>query len=458
MTPRRPWLSALFGVLVVLGSCGLPVRVGVEHLRPSGGGEARAASVGQLTVFTSRPREGFTPPPGIVPVQAAAPQASAVPASPPPTPAPPVDRLVRAPELPRPSGPDDLRSVRLEADGGPMRPFVTFGQVFAPGAVPAGSSIVARGRSGLLPTQADIKTTHADGSARMVVVTVRAEGPGDLMLQRTRMPAANAPVALAGLAGRYDLRVSVAVRAPVAADVSIDLGSVLAQALANGTTSPWLAGPLVSEARVQAPVTGSLRVVADIRAYADGTVRTDLQFNNDVAMKPSGGELTYDATVTLNGKPVLREQGLRQFQYQTWHRELWNTAGTEAHVVHDTPGLARAGAVPNYDVAAGVDGAFIQLLGTWAGSSEAETLGAAGLTKYMPTTGGRGEIGLTTVANAAWLITHHPDARRFALAQADAGGSVPWRFYDADAGMPISPSRHPKLWVDSRGGRWAPSG
>jgi len=451
MTRRRHWLSALFGIAVILGSCGLPVRVGVEHLRPSGG-EARAASVGQPTVFTSRPREGAVSAPSVVPVQA---QAPATPSTPP---SPPVDRLVRAPSLPQPTGPDDLRSVRLEADGGSMRPFVTFGQVFAPGAVPAGSSIVARGRAGPLPTQADIKTTHPDGSARMVVLTVRADGPGDLMLLRTRAPAADPPVALTGLAGRYDLRVALSVRAPVAADYSIDLGEVLAQALARGTASRWLTGPLVSEARIEAPVTGSLRLVADIRAYADGSVRTDLQFNNDIAMRPDGGALTYDAVVTLNGRPALREQELRHYQYQTWHKELWNAAGTEAHVVHDTPALARAGAVPNYDVSLGVDGGLIGRLGAAAMGKDVGPLGAAGLARYMPTTGGRGEIGITTVGNAAWLMTHHPDARRFALAQADAAGSVPWHFHDADAGMPVSPSRHPRLWVDYRGGRWGTVG
>ena len=50
---------------------------------------------------------------------------------------------------------------------------VTFGHPFSAGALPAGRTLVARATAGgPLATQVDVKATHADGSARHVVVTV----------------------------------------------------------------------------------------------------------------------------------------------------------------------------------------------------------------------------------------------------------------------------------------------
>ena len=69
----------------------------------------------------------------------------------------------------------------------------------------------------------------------------------------------------------------------------------------------------------------------------------------------------------------------------------------------------------------------------------------------MPTTGGRPDIGPTTEANARWLITQDASAATYALAQAQAAGSIPWHYYDTAKGHYLSVADYPKLWIDPRG-------
>ena len=56
-----------------------------------------------------------------------------------------------------------------------------------------------------------------------------------------------------------------------------------------------------------------------------------------------------------------------------------------------------------------------------------------------------------TEANARWLITQDASAARYALAQAQAAGSIPWHYYDTAKGHYLSVTDYPQLWIDYRG-------
>lgn len=338
----------------------------------------------------------------------------------------------------------------LETPGRPR--YVTFGQVFAPGAAPRGRGVVARGSAGDLPTQMDVKTTHPDGSARVGVITVLADRSEALML-RLR-PAPTEPSLVLGVGRGYDTR--IAINITDGADPLtrvVDLAGTLASALGAGRASYWLRGPLATEAQVEVPITLSLRLVLDVRAHPDGSIMTDARLQNDIAMGPVGGDLTYDVTITAGNRTVSHHAGLRHFHYQTWHQQIWSDGPPGAHVVHDVAALARVGAIFNYDLRTGVDAGLLARFTAGMGGPGFGVLGNAGITKYMPMTGGRADIGPTTLPNTIWLVTMHPDAARYALAQADGAGSIPWHFHDVAVNEPVSPLRHPKLWVDGRGGR-----
>ena len=84
-------------------------------------------------------------------------------------------------------------------------------------------------------------------------------------------------------------------------------------------------------------------------------------------------------------------------------------------------------------------------------SSWTNVLGVNGIYRAMPTTGERPDIGPTTEANARWLITQDASAATYALAQAQAAGSIPWHYYDTAKGHYLSVTDYPQLWIDYRG-------
>lgn len=369
--------------------------------------------------------------------------------------------MVHAPPPPQPHGAGDLVGLlltdptRVRVPAGP----VSFGQVFVPGQVPAGARLTARVDGHAVPAQLDVKATNPDGSVRMGVVTLEgpALAPGASVPAMLALAPAGAPVAPAVdlAAARTGLVVTLHLQGEAAPRV-LDVDALLARGL--GTASYWLRGPLATEARVETPVAGSLRLVLDIRRTRDGTDATDIEFDNDLAMQPAGGEADYDVTIALHGKTLFARTGLHQFQYTTWHREIADRLPPV--VVHDVAYLERTGAILDYDLALGAPAAILagEARDLAKGGPGFDVFGNADLSMYMGTPGGRAELGPTTEANSAWLITQAPTARAYALAQADAAGGIPWHFFEAATGTYLSILRHPKLWTDYRGGRGGTTG
>ncbi|OYV58721.1 MAG: hypothetical protein B7X01_03530, partial [Acidiphilium sp. 21-62-4] len=222
----------------------------------------------------------------------------------------------------------------------------------------------------------------------------------------------------------------------------------------------WLNGPLAQEAIVSIPVSGSLRIEADVTAYANGKISATLQFNNDVAMKTAGGTITYSTSIAQNGVTIATQPSLTQYEYQDWSATVGTAPAAGAlNIQHDVAYLEATGAIQNYDTQYGVASGSIS--GT--SSSEASQiaapgwnapLGVDGIAQYMPMTGGRGDIGPTTQANATWLITQNATAATYALGQAQEAGSVPWHFYDPTSGGAFLTTGTPgevNVWTDPRG-------
>ncbi len=361
---------------------------------------------------------------------------------------------ITAPAMQQPRGAGQIVGLVLENDNGPAMParVVRFGQVFVPGSLPSGAGVVARDGNAALPTQLDVKATNADGSVRFAVVSVGVRvmpAGSSLPLMLTREAAPDSPAIPPSQLSANEVTVDIAVHD--GAQHHLDSRPLVAQAIAAGKASFWRRGALVTEARVDVPVEGSLHVIFDVAAEATGATTTDIEICNDHAMQPVGGTINYDVTIAQNGKEVLRQSDIRHLQYTTWHTVVRSDGAPEPHILHDAAYVLRTGAVLNYDLAAGVDANLIanearQMQGRGFG-----ILGNAGLVQYMGTTGGRPDIGPITAANAAWLISQDARAERYALAQADAAGSIPWHYYDAAHGRAVNIDDYPTLWSDPRG-------
>jgi hypothetical protein len=81
-----------------------------------------------------------------------------------------------APAVPQPSQSGDIVGLRLKNTGAAVEKsgYVTFGQVFEPGAIMPGDNLVARIGGLAHAVQMDVKTTHSDGSVRQAVLTLNA--------------------------------------------------------------------------------------------------------------------------------------------------------------------------------------------------------------------------------------------------------------------------------------------
>ena len=226
-----------------------------------------------------------------------------------------------------PGGPGEVVAVRTE-NSGPAQ-LVSFGQAFKAGAVPNGAT--------LRNAQLDVKTRHGDGSARFGVVTLQVPAGTATTMLALGTPlggVVSLPVALASE------NITVTLSGGVTA--TLDIGQAI-----GTSTDFWLRGPLATQARVDIPVVGALHVIADVTAYADGRIVTDLTFANDYAMGPTGGTRSYTATIRRNGAVVYTSPALTHYQYQQWR---WTDRGTDVNVQADVRYLLATGVLPNYDV------------------------------------------------------------------------------------------------------------
>ncbi|MDD2877140.1 MAG: hypothetical protein PHT60_06055 [Acidiphilium sp.] len=344
---------------------------------------------------------------------------------------------------------------------------ISFGETFLAGAVQATDQLTATIGGQTYAVQMDVKTTNPDGSVAMAVMTIdapplAANSTTGVMLSVGGTPNAGISGTTADLTSalrNYSLSATIDVTANAGGTIgvqTINIADAVTAALQAGTATMWLNGSLAQEAIVSIPVSGSLRIEADVTAYANGTISADLQFNNDVAMQAAGGTLTYSTTITQNGITVASQPSLTQYQYQDWSTKV-GTVPTSGgvNVQENIPYLEAMGAVQNYDTQYGVASSSIASeAAAVAAPGWNAPLGTDGITQYMPETGGRGDIGPTTTANATWLITQNATAAQYALGQAQEAGSVPWHFYDPTSGgsflTPGTPGEV-NVWTDPRG-------
>lgn len=372
---------------------------------------------------------------------------------------------VAAPDVPQPAGPNQVVGLVLQNTTGSTlaaQP-VTFGEVFAPGAVQAGDALVATINGKTYAVQMDPKTYNADGSVRTATITMMAPAlpatSSTAVMLSTAAPQSGATdVNLAQALSSYSLVANLDITANAGGATglqSIDVVSAVKAALANGKATYWEKGALATEAVVSIPVAGSLRIEADITAYANGQVSARLQFNNDIAMTANGGTVTYSASVVQNGVTVHNQASLTQYQYQDWSTTVGTVpSSTGLNVQHDIAYLEKTGAVPNYDLQFGVSSGQISSYANAIGASSwNKPLGTDAITTYMGATGGRPDIGPTTAPNASWLITQNATAAQYALGQALEAGSIPWHFYDPTSnGTFVNTADYANFWSDGRAG------
>ena len=336
---------------------------------------------------------------------------------------------------------------------------ISFGQTFAADAVPAGQKLYAIINGVQVAVQMDVKTTYADGSVKMALLTLQqpalaANASANVMLTLGGASSGQTALNIAALTNpaTYNTVVALALHNADGSTtpLSYNVGKLLQQALASGGVSYWQQGPLATQVRFDVPVAGSMHLTFDVTLFADGSTATDVGFNNDIAMSASGGTVTYDATITQNGAVAFQQAGITEYQYQTWNQIIYSNGAPQVNVQQDIAALERTGAIQNYDLSAGVSNQLIATEAAKLGSATYGVLGSGDITQYMPQTGGRPDIGVQPQWVTAWLMTQNATAAQYALAQAGFAGSVPWSFYDPTTGGQVTLTSYPTIWDDPR--------
>lgn len=248
------------------------------------------------------------------------------------------------------------------------------------------------------------------------------------------------------LGGGYNLTVNFTFHN---ANGSTTTGSASAAALLqNGNVVTWAQTANADEYDVQTTVDGGkLKVEFYIAAYANGTVATDVEFDNGWMFDGGKSNLDYDVSIVQGGQTVHSASNVQQYLYSTWH---YVVGAPEAAPVTLTA-LEAAGAVPNYDPLLGVSPATISAdYAALDAGNTAPVTGTALLDTYMPDVGGRDDIGPQTAWTAEWLMSGNAQAYAVMMATANAAGGVPWHFTDESTGEPVSVQSYADFWEDPR--------
>jgi hypothetical protein len=332
---------------------------------------------------------------------------------------------------------------------------LTFGQVFAEGHWYPGEALTARLSDGTdVPLQADIKARHANGSVRHAVLTLLAPA---LSVGQQRSVALVKGVAMAPPAPAPSP--AALLDSGFGASVKLTLGQQVYNAsveapLRGGSFSTWLAGPLANEWLVTAPLTDAqgaphphLSARFAIRALGAGLAKVDVTIENAWAFEPAPQNFTYDAEVLVGGARVYARTALTHYHHARWRKVFWWGAAPQVHIRHNTSYLIASKALPNYDQQVVVGEA--QLAGfksIWSGA-RTEPMGAGLAMPYMPTTGGRPDIGLLPAWGASYLLSMDPRAKEVTLGSADQAGSWSAHFRDQRTGRPVSLRDYPYMTV-----------
>ena len=341
---------------------------------------------------------------------------------------------------------------------------VTFGQVFVDNDLPDPSCLHATLADGTpVPLQVNSKAAYSDGSVRHAILTAIiptvAQGKTTVLtLARGAQSAAGPGSVAAGESSDAKAGLTDLLAQGFSAEVKIVVDGVTFTASADNllrTTKPivWLAGPLVNEWQVSAPFRTAqglahpnLSARFAIRAYTGMKLASvDVVVENDWAFSPMPQNYVYDVQISVARTPVYSKSAIKHFHHARWRKVFWWGARPEINIQHDTAYLISTKAVPNYDQSVRVSPLAIRSMLSRFSGPAAEPMGNGLAVQYMPTTGGRLDIGLLPGWAVMYLLSMDEAAKRVTLGTADQSGSWSMHYRDQKSGRPVTLLDYPYL-------------
>jgi hypothetical protein len=335
---------------------------------------------------------------------------------------------------------------------------VSFGQVFSKGHLLSTDKLSGQLDDGtLVPLQVDVKATHADGSVRHAVISAILPSIAPSKVRTMSLVKGGAaPTGTVALDSLTRTGFSASVHAKIN---GVDYYAAADDLLKAGKATTWLSGPLATEWLVSAPLqTASgaqhphLSARFAIRWYPNAAkARVDVTVENDWAYEPSPQNFTYDASVLVGGQSVYSQAALKHLHHARWRKLFWfNGSAPAVNVKHNTAYLIATGAVPNYDQSLVIPENSITGFQTHWNAVSKDPMGAGLITPYMPTTGGRDDIGLLPNWAATYLLSQDSRMKEMTLRTADLAGSFSAHYRDKKTGRPVSLADYPYMTINGR--------
>lgn len=120
----------------------------------------------------------------------------------------------------------------------------------------------------------------------------------------------------------------------------------------------WLSGPVVNEWELFMPLTSAsnadhphLTARFSVRAYANGSVKSDITLENNWTYEPSPQNFRYNVSIKDSaGNVVYSKPEFVHYSHTRWRTLFWDRGqDPKIDVKHDTDYLIATKAIPNYD-------------------------------------------------------------------------------------------------------------
>ena len=341
---------------------------------------------------------------------------------------------------------DALASLKahIHSDNKEIHPYIKTGIFFPKGALRPNENIIAVDMNNRSYTaQLDIFNKYDDGSVRfgVIVIALKKSSSQTLNLNIKKSFSQKNPTIRSYQ--RPDIIVEII-------DKNGKKGIAnLRKAMQEKTV--WQSGSLLQSQKYHSKVFSGLHIDFHIDHYENNNIRADIIFHYDHLLETPMYDKVYDVNIIVNGKLFRSLSNIKHAHHTKWRYPLRFGFHQDNSSLLDMRALMEIGAIPTFDLTYGTSIDTIKNNFQKTQSSNPLNMQSSGLlTKYMPMTGGRDEIGIFPQWAVRYIMSGHPMARSVTLAHGEIAAYIPWHYYDSETLTPALPYNYPNIWIDER--------
>lgn len=355
------------------------------------------------------------------------------------------------PRLAGPAVPDTITLKNESSQDFVMHP-VTFSRFFAPGEIPAGFDAGAEAEGVQLPTQCDVKTRWPDGSLQHAVLTFLIDlpkGGSSVVFLVPREPAPAEPLSSEEmLSQNYNLGAFLEL-ASAGEAYSINVRDMIRA----GHFRYWLRGALCTQVIVEEVSPDPQFDIAFnghksfhpifVLTFYPGRPGVRVEFIGENSWTNRAQTINY-ALALKTGQDgetatVYQKDSFSHIAFSRWRKIFWSGPAIPAPFIdHNLPYLVYSRVLPNYDLSRNASrGAALEIAN--AAKTTTGDLGEnAVYFKYMPTTGGRGDLGIAPRWDIRYLYAPSPRLREIIANYSEVGAHFPIHYREGVQGRGFS--------------------